>query len=393
MKILLGSLTYPLPNGVTNSINTSLDGFVAQGHTLRIVAPDYHTGVVRPEHQPVSSSRILQIVSNPLGNGERFFSIKAAAQIQNIITDFQPDAFWLHTVTWAPNIFEVLMNQQSKPKVVTYHTNIDYYGRVYAGKVGERHMAERSRDVCEAADRVIVPSQWIATKLRSLRVTKPISVIPTGIQPAGPGMSPAALKKHYRIPAPHKVLLFTGRLVREKNISALLVMMRDLLKIRHDVTLLLIGPGNHDEFETEAKNLGITKNVVMQGAVSAAEVRRQYAAADIFVSASQHETQGLVFGEAMDANLPIVALDSPIRSQFYPENVAVVIKDEHQFAREVDLVLDDAELRQRLVENSQQFFTKNLTVEQMIKSQTSLFRSLVGSEGLESPNLNRTNNY
>ncbi|QQG49612.1 MAG: glycosyltransferase [Candidatus Berkelbacteria bacterium] len=378
MKILVGSLTYPLPNGVTNSINVSLDGFKEAGHELIVVAPDYGTGKFRPEHYPVASSRILEIVSGSYGNGERFFSLKAAGQIQRIIAELNPDAYWLHTVTWAPNIFEVIMAQQRKPRVVTYHTNIDYYGRVYAGAVGEKHMAERSREVCQAVEQIIVPSHQIEEKLRALDVSKPIAVIPTGIPPAHGALTPKELRQRYSIPQENKVLLFTGRLVREKNISGLIQMMADLCKLRSDVSLLLIGPGVHKDFETEAESLGVKKNIVMAGQASAQEVRRHYPAADAFVSASQHETQGLVIGEAMYAGLPVIALDSPIREEFYPQSVAVVVSEQASFAASVNKVLNDEKLALKLTEAGKKFFAKNFAVQLMIDRQIKLFNSVVG---------------
>jgi len=378
MKILLGSLTYPLPNGVTNSINLTLDGFTAAGHELLIVAPDYGTGHVRKEHRPVASSRISQLVSKPLGNSELFFSIKAAPQIQNLIESFQPDAYWLHTVTWAPNIFEVLMQRSGRPNVLTYHTMIDYYGRVYAGQIGETHMANRSRDVAEAMDHVIVPSTYIEKRLRGWGVTKPVSVIPTGVRPIEENYTSETVKKKYRIPAQHKILLSVGRLVREKNIAGLFAALKEILKTRTDVTLLLVGPGNLKEFRKEAEALGVGRHVVMTDQVELAEARKFYGAADLFVFASQNETQGLVFGEAMSAGLPIVALDSPIRSQFYPEEVAVVAKDESSLAAGVINLLDDDARCQQLRQAGQTFFEANLSVETMIERQLGVFNSLGG---------------
>ena len=75
MKIIIGSLTYPLANGVTTSINASVDGFLAAGHRVIIIAPRYDDlGKVRPEHYPVSSSEISRWFLSALHKKERLFS-------------------------------------------------------------------------------------------------------------------------------------------------------------------------------------------------------------------------------------------------------------------------------------------------------------------------------
>ncbi|MEK7534999.1 MAG: glycosyltransferase, partial [Patescibacteria group bacterium] len=138
MKIVIGSMTYPLANGVTTSINTSVDGFVRAGHKVAIIAPRYDDlGKVRPEHHPVTSSEIGRWFLSALHKKERFFSASSATEeIKKIVEDFRPDAYWLHTVTWAPNAFERIMQQSNKPNVLTYHTLIEDYGRAYAGEIG-----------------------------------------------------------------------------------------------------------------------------------------------------------------------------------------------------------------------------------------------------------------
>ena len=41
MKILACGLTYPLPNGVTVSIDLSREEMTRQGHSFHVIAPDY----------------------------------------------------------------------------------------------------------------------------------------------------------------------------------------------------------------------------------------------------------------------------------------------------------------------------------------------------------------
>lgn len=380
MRLLLSSLTYPLANGVTNSINATVDGLIAAGHQAIIVAPDYDTGKIRPEHVPVSSSRISEVATKQFGNGERFFSLKALGEIQRVVESFNPDVYWLHTVTWAPNIFEVMLQRSKKAKLLTYHTLVDRYAKIYAGALGEQHMVGRSKDVASIMTGVIAPSQFVADRLQNWGVKVPISVVPTGIAKTESGYNSAALKKKYDIPHKNKVLLTVGRVVRDKNISALLRSLQQITQRRTDVTLLLVGPGNLDDFKKEARSLGVEQAVVMTDQVSPDEARKMYWGADVFVFASQSETQGLVFGEAMNAGLPIAALDSMIRAEFYPEGVALVARDESQLASHVLELLDDATKRTELINAGRLFFDEKLSLAAMTRGQLNFIEQLIGGQ-------------
>src|SRR5688572_14062493 len=129
MKIAVCSLTYPLPNGVSSSVNESVDGLVGAGHEVVIVSPDYDLGQARPEHRSVSSSVFGKALVRFFGKKERMFALKATGEIEEIMEEFVPDVYWLHTVTWNENSFEKVMMQSSAKKVLTYHTMLDVYGR------------------------------------------------------------------------------------------------------------------------------------------------------------------------------------------------------------------------------------------------------------------------
>lgn len=380
MKLILGSLTYPLANGVTNSINVTIDGLRAAGHEVVVVAPDYDTGQIRPEHRPVSSSRISELATKTFGNSERFFSVRALGEIQKIVDEFQPDIYWLHTVTWAPNIFEAIMQRNKKVKVLTYHTLVDYYAKIYAGKVGEQHFIGRSKDVCAMMDCVIAPSQFVKNRLLGWQIKTPIEVIPTGIPVSSGGYSATDLKKKYRIPRDHKILLSVGRVVRDKNISALLRTLQTVVKHYPKTTLLLVGPGGLDDFRKEAESLGIGKHVVMTDQVPPTEARKMYWGADVFVFASQSETQGLIFGEAMNAGLPIAALTSPIQPEFYPETVACVGQSESHLASLITDLLVQPKKQATLRIAGRKFFEAELSLKAMTTKQLAVLSQLVGGQ-------------
>lgn len=101
------------------------------------------------------------------------------------------------------------------------------------------------------------------------------------------------------------MLLYVGRLAKEKNVEELLEYQQ---KIQESGTILMIvGGGPYLEtLRKKAAELGVTESVIFTGMVSPAEVASYYPAGDLFVSASTSETQGLTYAEALAAGLPLL---------------------------------------------------------------------------------------
>jgi len=376
MKILICSLTYPLLNGVTVSINASADGLIAKGDEVLVVAPKYKEGRNRPEHRPVPSSYMAKTLGSLIGKDERTFGITAFYHIQRIIKEFNPDLFWLHTLTWAPNAFELNMLKSKKPKVLTYHTLVEAYGRIYGGEIGANLMKRRSVSVCNKMDVVITPSKIIEKKLRSYGVTKPIYPIPTGINKVEKYFTKKELHEEFNIPLDSKILISVGRICKEKNIDALLKIMKKIKKRNKDIFLLLIGPGEADEFKEIAKKLDISDRVIFTGPLPVEKVQKSYGGADVFVFASKTDTQGLVIGEAMMAEIPVVALSSQIIPDVYPERTLFVSDNQPKFIDDVFSVLENKEKREKRVKEAKKFVLENFSREAMTRKQRELFLGL-----------------
>lgn len=377
MKILICSLTYSLPNGVTVSINTSADELIKKGVEVRIISPNYGVGKFRPEHFPVTSSTLARSIGVLIGKEERIFGIGAYAEIKKIAQEFDPDVYWLHTLTWGANAFERYMLKSNKVKVITYHTMVEEYGRIYAGKFGVFLMRKRSKSVCNKMDIIITPSQAMETKLKEYGVIKPINVIPTGIEMTKEPIKREELCKIYDIPPNNKIILFVGRISKEKNLNVLLNMMKDLKDVKYNATLLLVGPGDIDKTKKNARRLDLADMVIFTGALAKRDTEKIYGACDAFVFSSQTETQGLVIGEAMMAGIPVIALDSPIQKEVYPEEAAVVIHQESEFAKEVMNVLDNKKRREDIIKNANEFVFSKFNKELMIDRQMKIFKDLV----------------
>jgi len=373
MKILISSLTYPLRNGVTVSIDATVDGLLAKGDKVLVVAPRYKKTKHRPEHRPVPSSTVVKALGSLIGKEEKTFGITARYHINKIIKEFDPDIFWLHTLNFMPNAFELTMLKSDKPKVLTYHTLVEEYGRMYAGEVGAALMRRRSKSVCNKMDVIITPSAVIKEKLRKYGVVKPIYPISTGINIVKKYFTKEELCKKFNIPSGSKILLYVGRICKEKNMESLLKVMKKIKKQNSDIFLLIVGPGDIEKFSAMTKEMNIADRVIFTGPLPAEETHKIYGGSDVFTFPSTSETQGLVIGEAMMAGTPVVAFESQIQPEIYPRNLALVVKNQLEFLNAVLNILKNHEKREKMTKNAKKFVLDNFSREAMTRKQRELF--------------------
>jgi alpha-1,3-mannosyltransferase len=97
-------------------------------------------------------------------------------------------------------------------------------------------------------------------------------------------------------------LLFVGRIAPNKSVDQLIRTLAEAHRMGVAATLRIIGPDRCrliDGLKQLAGELGVADAVSFPGEVSEADLAREYAQADLFVSASRHEGFGISAVEAM----------------------------------------------------------------------------------------------
>ena len=239
------------------------------------------------------------------------------------------------------------------PIVATYHTLYDRYVH-YIPFIPRRYLrfklAKHTNFYYNKVSHVITPSEASLKWLRRHSVTTPVTVIPTAALPKQ-FFDRSEIRLKLGIPSDHKILLYVGRLAKEKNMSTLLEMAAIAFQSDPSLRLWLVGDGPYrTECVRMTRELGIGDRVKFVGFIPRAEVDRYYAAADLFVFASITETQGLVVQEAMNYGLPAVAVTGGGASEgiVEGENGFIVRNDAAAFAEEVLHVLGQENLHARL---------------------------------------------
>ncbi len=158
------------------------------------------------------------------------------------------------------------------------------------------------------SDRIIAISQDVRERARDhYTVHKPIEVINLGLTQASLA---ANAKEIHEIsvskPDEEFVIVTIGRLVKRKGIDTFLRALS--LVPDHNYRAVVIGEGPEREtLQSLARKLGLADKVEFTGFISGERKRRYLSQASAFVLSSVHEGLGLVYLEAMQWGLPVIA--------------------------------------------------------------------------------------
>lgn len=306
MKILITTDWYlPAINGVVTSVLNLAAGLRAAGHDVRILT-------LSSSHSSHVDKYVYYVGSMGVGKiyPKARMRTALAAPVIHALIKWKPDVVHsqceFSTYFMAKKISRVC----GCPLVHTYHTVYEDYTKYFSpnAALGKRMACVFSRRVLAGVSGVIVPTGKVRSLLRRYRVKSPIYEVPTGLEIErfqNREQIPSVCREDFGLIDEDFVMLYLGRLGAEKNIVELL----DILSIdSHErLKLLLVGDGPYrGTLEEQAKRLGISDRVIFAGMAPPDHVADYYRLGDVFVSASQSETQGLTYLEAMACGLPLL---------------------------------------------------------------------------------------
>jgi 1,2-diacylglycerol 3-alpha-glucosyltransferase len=242
------------------------------------------------------------------------------------------------------------------PIITTYHTlyvEYNHYARFAPRGAVKGVLRELSRRYCEACDAVVVPTEPIREVLREYGVRRPVHVIPTGLKLAAPLARDARVREEFGIPAEAPLVLYAGRLAREKNLDLLFESFGRIGQRRPDAWFLVAGSGpSEQEARRLAKRSEAGARVVFAGFLPPVRMPELYAAADLFAFTSTTDTQGLVLTEAKAAGLPVVSVNAYGPGVVVKDGVDGLLtrNDSGAFSAAVLQLLDSPELRLQMRE-------------------------------------------
>jgi 1,2-diacylglycerol 3-alpha-glucosyltransferase len=378
--LMISDVYFPRINGVSTSIQTFRTALMRQGVQVTLVAPDYPGA----EHD----EQVIRLPASavPLDPEDRLMSLRSLYRLDRRLTSADFDVVHVQTPFAAHYAGQRFAGLRKLPCITTYHTHFEEYLFHYIPFVPRPWLKGAARALarhqCNVLDAVVVPSAPMAKTLRDYGVTSPLHVIPTGLPDSAfvPGDG-QRFRLRYGIAPSRKLALFVGRAAHEKNIDFLLHMIDAARSQDPEVMLVVAGEGPALRgLESRAETLGLGAHTRFVGYLDRnTELRDCYSAADVFVFASQTETQGLVLLEAMASGVPVLAIaELGTRSIVEPGRGALVAETTPAgFARQLlGLLADQSRLARMGAEGMR--FAHEWGADQPARQLAQLYRSLAG---------------
>ena len=319
MRIAFITQSYPpMISGAALVVERLANGMAERGHSVLVLAASDKGHAYTKE---IGNLRIVCLTSLPNPKrANQHFALLSFSKVARELKSFDPDIIHIHDIFLG--LEGVLWGQIMKVPVIGTIHQLPWFVNSYLPEVPAlKQLAEDSIWSCTGwmnkhCDTLIVPTLTIAQTIHSEVGFKPVA-ISNGVdlshftpEPSNPNEKKKLCRK-YNLDPNQPIILHVGRLDVDKNVEKVIEATAKTMQA-NDAQLLVVGDGEcKKSLQKQAKQLGIRKKCHFPGFISTNEdLPGIYRLANVFVTASEIETQGLVLLEALASGLPIVAVDA-----------------------------------------------------------------------------------
>lgn len=320
MKIAFYSDSYaPYVSGVVRSLQRFTKGLVQQGHEVYIFAPFYYGKRFKKDIVQQSdpyATKVFRFYSVPAPTHPSYFlPIPVSIRSERLLRKLDIDVIHTHSPFLTGQLGAILAKRLEVPLFFTHHTVYHEYIHYVPAppKATKAVVLNFLKWYCRKCDHIIAPTDMTRDMILDLyRLPTPVTTLPTGVDlDPYDTADPNWLRNRLQIKPDQPVILSLGRLSKEKSPGMLLEAFQIIQRAIPQAVFVFAGDGPmRDTLQRQAAELDLSSKVYFTGSLNADEVAAAYLGADLFMFASQTETQGLVSLEAMAGSLPIVAVDA-----------------------------------------------------------------------------------
>lgn len=361
---------YPRINGVAVSVRSYATKLAEMGHSVCIVCCNYGDEEDKKDKKKKKSFlqddklhpnlKIYRISSINVFVSKEDKSAKLSAwhDVKHTMDAFKPDIVHINSEFMVGYFGLIYSRHRNIASVYTFHTlwedYVDGYIKFMPVYPAKKIAKEFIKFYLKRANILIAPTVNIANVIKSYGIERDAKILPTGIPQALDvkklNVRPLFFNQlHTLLPRVQKkhVLLYVGRVVKEKNLDFLFPVLAEVKKTFKDTVLVFVGGGPElDNLKEKAKKTGYARDIVFAGYRSREELAYFYSVTDVFVFPSKTETQGLVTLEAMMAGVPVVAIgERGTLDVMKGDNGGFMVKEDvNEFSQRVLELLKDKEL-------------------------------------------------
>lgn len=316
MRIGLFTDTYPpYINGVSTSVLMLKQGLEKLGHKVYVVTVNSENFHYKKEDD------VLMIPGVPIGILDFRMTSLYPLRAKKIIKSWNLDVIHTHTEFGVGSFARLIAKQYNIPLVHTYHTMYEeyiyYITKGYFDGASKKLVEYLTLFLCDkTVEELIVPTKKTYDLFKEkYKVKRDVHIIPSGIDVTRfyreniNKKELENLKKELNIKKDDFIILYVGRIAKEKNIEFLINNLKDISKKIPKTKMVIVGDGpDMNDLALLVHKNKLDKKVIFTGKVPWNDIPKYYQLANVFVTSSKTETQGLTVIEAMAASKVVVAI-------------------------------------------------------------------------------------
>ena len=326
MRIAMMTDSYfPTRDGVVTSICTIKESLEELGHEVFIIAPE-------PEKE-YRQEGVYYFKSIRFKSYDGYYVPIFPSNKIEILKEIDPDVIHIHGVATMALRGLVCGHTLKLPTVMTFHTMVDDAAQYYSPiklppETMNRLIWIYLRQILKRMDVVVTPTSCIGAEIISHGAEcRNMVTVPTGAKTEvfHPGLPYDDLVARYGLEG-KRIIVHVGRVSYEKDID---MVIRAMSKV--DAHLLIVGKGPaKEDMERLVGELGLEDKITFTGFVSDEELPRFYNMADMVISASKFETQGLTILEAMATGKPVACRNGRAFAEIVKDGVNGYLFDDDE---------------------------------------------------------------
>ena len=221
--------------------------------------------------------------------------------------------------------------QKHIPMVATFHSKYrDDFRRFINQKEILNQIIKRIIAFYNEADEVWIPQPSVEDTIREYGYKGKLEVVENGVDFNVDGdvtLLRSESREKLKIPSTRRVFLYVGQLVLEKNLKFLVESLRYIKT--EDFTVYFVGEGYaKSHLENLVREYGLEPKVKFTGIIhDREELKRYYAAADLFLFPSMYDNAPLVILEASAFHTPALLLRGSTIAAFIKEDFNGFLSD------------------------------------------------------------------
>ncbi|RJP62164.1 MAG: glycosyltransferase family 1 protein [Candidatus Auribacter fodinae] len=346
---LFRELPLDFPGGVTHVMTLLIDYLVKNGHEVLLFVPD--AGSISEYH----GAEVFTIDSYqlPLLKNTQFKLAKMDPQsVKKKLVDFNPDIVQvLHPVTLGL-VGLSCANDLNIPVVCSYHTQYHLYLDYYKLSVFKPLLWWYTKWMFNKCAIALSPAESVARMMRDGGI-KNVHIWGRGADSNlfSPEHRSTAWRKRFIKNPDEKIILYVGRLYKEKNLRRIVSTIKDL----RNAQFVFIGDGPEREFLSSAIPDG---KAHFTGRLTGKDLSTAFASADIFLFPSRTEGCPNSVMEAVSSGLPVVGVEAYGVSDIVTEGQCGYLYthgDEGAILSLVQRLIDDDAIRSELSINARNY--------------------------------------